>query len=159
MPPVKEGWTRLLPGNSACYRREVIVAHRRCLSDGFWEAEFNRELRRSGCRMWMSERAGVVQRQYRGIGEFVPLRFHHGRCYGARRVSASPGKRGKLLAMSPLIPALLFSRVARAVFGKKKNRLRLLVTSPLVLVYILAWSSGEVAGYLFGAGGSCEETD
>lgn len=159
MPPVAAGWTHALPGNNACYRREALVAHAGCLTEGFWEAEFNRDLMRAGGRMWMCAELAVVQRQERGMLEFAPLRFRHGRCYGARRVAASPSERGKLLALSPLIPAVLFARALRSVLSKKQYWFRFALAAPLVLVYMLAWSAGEVAGYLFGAANSCGSTD
>jgi hypothetical protein len=91
--------------------------------------------------------------------EFAPLRFRHGRCYGARRVAADPNQRARLLLRSPLIPVVLFARVIRAVVTKKQYLWPFAFAAPLVLVYLLVWSAGEVAGYLFGAANSCGSTD
>jgi hypothetical protein len=159
MPPVNAGLTHSLPGNNACYRRDALVAHAGSLVDGFWEAEFNREIFAAGGRLWMCADLPVEQRQERGMLEFAPLRFRHGRCYGARRVAADPRQRAGLLLRSPLIPAVLFARVIRAVVSKKHYALHFAFAAPLVLVYLLAWSAGEVAGYLFGAANSCGSTD
>jgi glycosyltransferase involved in cell wall biosynthesis len=152
MPPMAEGLTRTLAGNNACYRREVLLEHAELLRDGFWEAEFNHALLRAGCRMWIAPSLEVGQRQQRGLLAYIPLRYRHGRCYGARREK-------KHWLGAPLIPALLYFRAARAVFGKRRNRVVFLTVSPLVLVYMTAWAVGEIAGYLFGAGRSCLETD
>ncbi len=158
LPPVTEGWTVSLPGNNACYRREALMALTN-QEGGFWEAELNQQLILDGGRMWMCADSPVVQRQERGALEYVPLRFRHGRCYGARRVAALPHERTRLLLRCLLIPAVLFARALRAVMTKRTCRLRFVLASPLLAVYILAWSAGEIVGYLFGAGGACQETD
>lgn len=152
MPPVTEGFTRSLPGNNACYRREILLAHSELLCEGFWEAEFNHELLRAGCKMWMTPSLEVSQRQERGLFEYIPLRFRHGRCYGARRAK-------KHWLAAPLIPLILFLRAARAVFSKRRDRVLYLYVSPLVFIYIVCWAAGEITGYLFGSGQSCLETD
>ena len=159
MPPRTEGWTQSLPGNNACYRRETMETFGEHLREGFWEAEFNQELARAGRRMWMCPDLPVIQRQERGALGYIPLRFRHGRCYGARRVQSSPGQRGILLFRSPLIPAVLLIRATRAVFAKQQNRLRFVSVLPLLGAYIVSWAAGEVTGYLLGSGQSCQGTD
>jgi glycosyltransferase involved in cell wall biosynthesis len=160
LPPVKDGFATALPGNNACYRREVIESHRDLIGQGFWEAEFNDAIRRAGCRFWISGSATVVQRQHRGALSYAPLRFRHGRCYGARRVAeAETAERKRLLFRSPLIAPLLFYRALRNVLRKPGYAWRFLAVSPLVLIYVAAWAAGEITGYLAGGGDSCLETD
>ena len=159
MPPLAEGTTRMLPGNNACYRRSVLARYGASLKEGFWEAEFNHEIAREK-PFWLCAGAAVRQHQRRGMFDYIPLRFRHGRCYGARRWQATPAAgRTALLAQSPLIPALLFVRAARAVSAKPGNRFRFVIACPLLLLYFLAWGAGELTGYLAGAGGSCVRTD
>ena len=160
LPPGVEAPVATLPGNNACYRREILDRHGRCIVDGFWEAEFNDTIRHAGYRFWISPSLVVKQRQHRGALEYVPLRYRHGRCYGARRMAtATFAQRRRLLARAPLIAAVLFFRALRNVARKPGHRLRFLAVSPLVLAYVCAWAAGEIAGYLTGAGGSCLETD
>ena len=159
MPPVSEGPTKMLPGNNACYRRKVFEENRHLLSEGFWEAEFNHEIGK-GKSFWMCANLPVMQHQHRGMFNYIPLRFRHGRCYGARRYRATPlTARSQLIAQSPLIPLVLFVRAARAVFGKGRHQVRFLACSPLLALYFLAWGIGEMTGYIRGAGGSCDQTD
>ena len=159
MPPLVEGLTKMLPGNNACYRRDVLLRRADLLTDGFWEAEFNHEIVKEK-PFWLCAGATVRQHQHRDLLGYIPLRFRHGRCYGGRRWLATPAsQRTALLLQSPLIPALLFVRAARAVFSKSRNRWRFAAACPLLLVYFLAWGVGEVTGYLSGAGGSCVRTD
>ncbi len=150
-PPLENGLTRHLPGNNACYKREVLERYGHLLKDGFWEAEFNAEVVKSEPFRMVAD-CEVIQHQRRGLFEYIPLRFQHGRCYGARRPDRN-------LARVPLIPAILFWRAVRAVFSRRGNRLRFLILSPVLLAYFAAWAAGEAWGYCFGAGDSCSHTD
>ncbi|MBZ5605969.1 MAG: glycosyltransferase [Acidobacteriia bacterium] len=153
LPPVGKGPARHLPGNNACYLSHLLES--RSIDEGFWEAEFNRELLHRGARFFMDPALTVEQRQQRDWLEFVWLRYRHGRCYGGRRGGSRLGG----LLRAPLIPAILLLRNARAAFGKRYHRGWFIVTTPLLFVYILAWSAGEIAGYLSGPGDSCRNTD
>jgi len=160
LPPMAEGETPGLPGNNAIYTRAILRENADLLQEGFWEAEFNRELIRRGHRLWMCPDLAVEQRQHRGAFEYIPLRYRHGRCYGARRVRvASPELLRKLWTRAPLIPAVLFGRSVRAVLRRRSHRMLFAIVSPLVLIHILAWAAGEIVGYALGAGCSCVETD
>ena len=159
-PPASSGWTHSLPGNNACYRRDVLDRYSHLLDEGFWEAEFNADLAAHEGRFWREGGFDVTQRQVRGALSYLGLRFQHGRCYGARRWSGSPeAERRRLLLRAPLIPAVLFARSARAMLPRTGLRWRFLASAPLVCLYQLSWSAGEWTGYLFGAGGSCSRTD
>ena len=159
MQPLTEGPTKMLPGNNACYRRQLFENNRALLKEGFWEAEFNHEIA-SEKPFWMCASVPVTQHQMRGAFRYIPLRYRHGRCYGARRFQTTPpSMRTKLILQSPLIPLVLFVRAARAVFTKRMHRLRFLGCCPLLVLYFLAWGVGEAVGYLKGAGGSCAQTD
>ena len=152
IPPIREGVARHLSGNNACYRRELFVQNRGLLAEGFWEAEFNAAVSEQHQPLYMLAENDVIQHQDRGIFEYVPLRFRHGRCYGARRADKS-------LLRIPLIPAILFLRVVRAVFAKRQHRIQFAMASPLIVLYFLAWAIGEGVGYLFGASEACSDTD
>lgn len=146
--------THLLPGCNALYRREWLDRNRPLWRDGFWEAELNAALQAQGARFHLDPRAAVTQTQRRGAIAYIPLRFRHGRCYGARRPAADrPGLR------SILIPGILFARVLRAVLARPEFLARFVPVAPLVFVYQLAWAAGEITGYLAGAGDSCRRTD
>ncbi len=153
LPPVAKGRTNHLPGNSASYPKALLES--RSIDPGFWEAEFNRELLEQGVPFFSDPALTVEQRQQRGWLAFAALRFQHGRCYGGRRTGPKFG----LLLRSPLIPAVLLARNIRAVAAKKDYIGRFLLTLPLTGIYVLAWSAGEIAGYLFGPGDSCRKTD
>jgi hypothetical protein len=49
---------------------------------------------------------------------------------------------------------LLYFRIARNVLGRHTHRRELLAATPLLLVYLAVWSSGEAVGYALGGGRS-----
>lgn len=160
LPAHQSGRVTNLPGNNACYPANLIGDHKALLQNGFWEAEFNHALAKHGVSFHLLSELPVVQNQHRTASEYVPLRFRHGRCYGARRSNSLPGlARAKLLLLCPLLPFLLFFRIARSVVLSRWNRSAFLLASPLILIYVFAWSAGEITGYLAGPGQSCTETD
>jgi hypothetical protein len=153
MPPVKDGPVQHLSGNNACYPRRLLDSA--AINEGFWEAELNRELAGRGARFFMCSALAIEQRQQRGWSEYVPLRFRHGRCYGARRGGSKP----VALLRAPLIPAILMWRILRAEMHKRYHLGWFAATLPLLVCYLLAWSLGEVIGTLAGPGQSCRSTD
>ena len=160
LPPVSAGPTRIVPGNDACYRRTWLDQRPQALAEGFWEAEFNQEILEAGAKFVLVPDATVTQRQRRGLLGYIPLRFRHGRCYGARRYQRSTiTNRRRLIARAAFIPAVLLGRLARNVLRQRGYTARFFWSAPLVLLYTLAWSTGEWTGYLLGSGSSCLETD
>lgn len=160
LPNRTSGFVTGLPGNNACYARALLFERLALLQEGFWEAELNARLREDGISFYLSADAIVTQDQRRGMLEYIPLRFRHGRCYGARRIAAVDfPQRVRLLLRSPILPLVLFVRIARSVFTRRFRIARFIVTAPLILLYVLAWGSGEVSGYVAGPGSSCRQTD
>jgi hypothetical protein len=97
----------------------------------------------------------VVHKKSFGVSGFVKQRFLHGMEFGRDRVArCSAVSRVAYIGLSPAIPVVLLARITRRVFGKGRHRAALLRCSPLLLLFLLAWSSGELVGYLRGRGES-----
>ena len=45
---------------------------------------------------------------------------------------------------------LLYWRIARNIFRKRRHRARFLAASPLIVFYLTIWAAGEAVGYIFG---------
>lgn len=158
LPPGNEGPARALAGNNACYLSSVLRENPALFEEGFWEAELNHELLRRKYRFWFSPDLKVWQRQHRSLVEYAALRFRHGRWYKARQLHpASPGKRLLGVLKSPLVPFVLYLRGLRAVCASSRYVAPFLASTPLLLVYYAAWSLGECAGCLLGAGGAATD--
>jgi hypothetical protein len=153
MPPVPDEPVQQLSGNNACYPASLLDSP--SLDQGFWEAEFNREMLGRGVGFRICSALTIVQRQERGWLEYIPLRFRHGRSYGARRGGSKLGA----LLRAPLIPAVLLWRILRAQLHKRYHLGWFVLTLPLLICYILAWSAGELSGSLAGVDDCSRDTD
>ncbi|HEY7530968.1 MAG TPA: glycosyltransferase [Gemmatimonadota bacterium] len=67
---------------------------------------------------------------------------------GERRFS--PARRAVHVALSPGLPVLLGWRAVRNVLRRRRYRRELALSLPLVLLGLIAWSWGELRGYLEG---------
>jgi hypothetical protein len=160
LPPVPRGPAAALPGNNACYRRELLESNRALYENGFWEHEFHQHLLGKGLRLFQEPDAVITHRKPYRFGPYCALRFRHGRCFGGMiREGGSLGAVALRALASPLTPFLLALRSARAVAAKRTHRREYLLALPLLLVCYAAWTAGEVAGYLGGPGEACSQTD
>jgi glycosyltransferase involved in cell wall biosynthesis len=160
MPPLPRGPAKALPGNNACYRRELLESQRGVYENGFWEHEFHQHLQRQGWRLVQEPDAVARHRKPYRFGAYLKLRFHHGRCFGGmiRRAGGFRVSAARVL-LSPLTPLLLALRSARAVLPKQAYRREYCLALPLLLLCYAAWAAGEAAGCLFGPGQACSQTD
>jgi glycosyltransferase involved in cell wall biosynthesis len=160
MPPLPRGPAQALPGNNACYRRELLQSLQPLYANGFWEHEFHQRLRRQGWKLLQVPDAVATHRKPYRFGAYLALRFRHGRCFGGMiRVAGGFRDAAARVAFSPLTPFLLTLRSARAVAAKQVHRGEFCLALPLLLLCYAAWTAGEVAGCLFGPGQACSQTD
>ncbi len=154
MPPAGAGAVAGLPGNNACYRREVLERFAHLYESGFWEHEVNREIAAHGYVLWQDPRVVVTHTKPYRFGPYLALRYRHARCYGAREA----GGAAKVLAM-PLVPALLALRAIRTIRRKRRHVREFWLSFPALLLCYGVWFWGELAGRLGGAGDACSQTD
>ena len=160
MPPLRRGPAATLPGNNACYKREVLDAHRSLFAAGFWEYDFNNELVARGYTLWLEPGLVVTHNKPYRFAPYLALRYRHARCFGGM-LNARLGKAALLrrILVSPLIPALLALRAWRAILEKKRRQREFLLSFPALLLCYLVWFWGELVGLTFGPGEACSQTD
>lgn len=139
---------REIAGDNAAYLRAAVDQVSPRLTEGFWEVEVHRLLRANGM---------VLSRAPDAIAEFAPSltlsgmltnRFVHGRRYGEYRVRTLRWPRWRALAVVPLVPVLLFSRILLRM-RRSGLRMRSAVTAmPAMLLLLSAWAAGEGCGAL-----------
>ena len=81
---------------------------------------------------------------------FVSRRLAQGRAFARMRAEEdgfSLRHAAAFALLAPLLPALLFTRVARRVLATRSHRRDFLRVAPLVLVGCVLWAAGESAGY------------
>lgn len=153
MPPFAERPVDQIPGDNASYKRFVLEECADLIKDGFWENDVNIRLRAGGHSLLMTPRI-VVYHAHRGtVRAFCRQRLQHGRVFGARRINgAGLLLRLLYLTLMPLIPLLILAKIIRRVLARHENPRPLLLSFPLLVLFILTWSLGEFLGYLSGMG-------
>lgn len=154
LPPLPEGPGRVLSGVNAAYARESLEACRSTWEEAFHENEVHDALRAEH-GLHCVEAAWVRSHLRIGLREALAHLFRGGRQFGAYR-GARIGqlKRLTLALAAPLVPGLLLWRIVKALARRRPSRLlTLLLGLPIVMLLLVAWSAGEVAGGLLAQGG------
>ncbi len=151
MLPFREGSVAEIAGDNASYKRIDID---RCLdawADGFWETAVHAELKKAGFRLVLAPSIVVRHKRSFGFGDFMSQRFRHGIQFGRMRASRfSLAKRATYMMLSPAIPVLFLGRIMHHIVKKQRYRGKFLQALPVLIFFLLAWTMGEVVGYLKG---------
>ncbi len=137
-----------IAGENASYKRDSLAAHGDAIADEFWEPEFHRRLHADGKTLSFVPAIRVRQGAAFGVSSFCRQRFQHGRHFGRMRLRGSHAsvRIGRVIA-SPLIPAVLLAKILGRVVAGRRYFGQLLFSLPLLLIFIAAWTLGEVFGY------------
>jgi len=155
MPPMPAGAAPRLSGLNIAYDRELLRSCHDVWKETLQENEINDALRARGQALHLAPDAVVES--------FLPMTLGHamghlrdgGRHFARYRASrCSTGKRLVFALASPLVPAVLFLRLARGVVARKPERLLQLARAlPFLALALGAWGWGEATGYLQGGRG------
>jgi hypothetical protein len=136
-------------GDNAAYRRTSLEGCEAALRDGFWEVLVHERLVALGRTiLWQPEM--LVEFHAAGsLRDLAQTRFEHGRHYAATRSGSRPAARVLRVLTAPLLPFVLLARIHGRVRAKQPSWLRHFWRSlPALSVLVLAWSLGELSGYL-----------
>lgn len=161
LPPQDGGEVNDAPGMNVAYRRDVFegLSHE-TLTRGFWESTVHPHLREKGRKFLRLSDVVMSHRKRFGFRYFLGQRYHYSRYYaGVRFESRQLGKRLAYAALSPLLPPLVLSRVARGALGHPTFRAPAIRSLPALACFSVAWGVGEATGYLFGPGDSLVEIE
>lgn len=149
MLPFKEGETHDFAADNGSYKKNEIDQCSHSRTHGFWEPQIHTELIRKGLRLVIIPDIVVYFRNSLSIPAFARQRLQHGRQYGKDRGKELPFPVLMFyIIRSPLIPAVLFLRITREVMTRRKNIGHFICALPLLFLFLLGWSFGEVSGYL-----------
>jgi glycosyltransferase involved in cell wall biosynthesis len=136
--------------DNASYKRSALDACRSAMREGFWETFIHAEMTKAGAKLFLMPAIVVYHRQSFSFAGFMRQRFRHGRRFGSERVRhLSFSHRMALIVISPLIPALLFFRITRRVMTRKRHFARYFLVTPILALFLLSWSAGELTGYVW----------
>lgn len=153
--PVPPGPTRSVPGMNVAYDMEALASERGLFAESLWENFLHDRLHGEGFVLGLDPKIVVGHRKRFTVRGFLTERFHNSRAFSGLRVAGSPRwVRTAWAAASLLLPPLLLFRMTREIARRPAVRGRYLRALPLVVLFTLAWTVGELVGYLMGPGDS-----
>ena len=150
-PPLPEGEAGKISGANLSYKRAALEDARDLLEAGASETLLHDRWLRQGRRLRLAA-AAVTFVNSLSPAEAIRQQFHYGRGYAADRARGEGAPRRLLRAVAAAaLPVVLLARQSRAAIraGRGGDLLRALLWTALL---DLAWSAGELTGYLRGAG-------
>ena len=134
------------------YKRRAIDQTRELWKVRYHETTVHWALVRAGETLYLSNEFAVDQmRDDLSIRRLLGERLGWGRLFAYTRArEAGMGKRLVLAALAPVLPFLLFARLARHQVQKRRTLGKFVLASPLVALLLAGWSLGEMIGYLTG---------
>ncbi len=159
MPPLEAGEAESVPGNNTAYRRSVLPLEDPAWAS-VWESFLQNELRKRGIRILLNPAMLVYHKKSFRLGEMLEQRFLYSRSFAAMR-GRKLGAAARLVwaAGSVLLPVVLLWRIVRRVLAKRRNLRELVLGLPVILLFVVSWAMGEMAGYLLGSGDSLERVE
>jgi hypothetical protein len=149
--PLPAGPTNALPGNNVIYDRSLLARYRDTIADGKWENHLHDAMHRDGVPMILRPDIGVGHKKHYTVGEYLSQRYLYARSYAGERVRGMPlGRRLAIGAAAFALPPLLMYRTVARVLAKRRYRAQLALSIPLLLLFITAWTVGEIVGYWTG---------
>jgi Glycosyl transferase family 2 len=149
MPPVQDGVAGELPGDNVAYTKEGLDRYWKHRDSGFWETLFHHELRQNHQFLYMSTKVKVHLAHTEDAADFFSVRMRHGRHYGSTRPNTNLIARIVRILSAPILVPYLVGRMGSRVLRKRKDFLpQYLIALPWLIVFTVAWSIGEIQGYL-----------
>lgn len=142
-------------GNNVTYRKSLLRQFCATLRLGRWENVLHDAFRSGGIALISEPAIQVEHKKHYSVGEYVSQRYFYSRSYAAIRVMDAPlGKRMAYGFASFVLPPVIYWRVISQVLKSGRYQFELLRSLPLLAVFAVSWSVGEIAGYWFGDGGA-----
>jgi glycosyltransferase involved in cell wall biosynthesis len=142
-----------LSGTNVSYKRQAVLdaIGPEGLNDVFLHSAWSRQ----GTPMRADDRLAVRNVNEWPAGQLTVAPFHHGRAFAARRCLSLPvWRRGVLAGGTVFLPALQGARMIATVLGRRRHLVPFVKAIPAIALFTCSWSAGELAGCLFGDGGS-----
>ncbi len=134
------------------YKREAIEYTRDVWRDAYSETMVHWALRDRGMKLRLDPALKVYK--HRPPIDYVQAireRAEWGRVFAETRVaSLGFGQRIFLAAMTPVLPALLLLRNLKHMLRQRRTAGQIIPTLPLIAGLLIAWSWGELVGYILG---------
>lgn len=151
MKPLPKGFVKEVPGDNASYKKYALDECKELCKNGFWETVINAKLRQKGEQLFSSPNIIVYHQQSFSLFGFSKQRFLHGIHFGiTRSAELSFIKKIIYIILSPLIPFIFFSHIAKMILKKKTNIKKFILSAPILFIFLISWAMGEWWGYVLG---------
>jgi glycosyltransferase involved in cell wall biosynthesis len=152
-PPLAGGETDTLAGNNVVYRRTLLEKYATAASEGRWEDHLHRAMRRDGIALRCRPEICVRHKMHYRVRDYVTQRYLYARAYaGLRRLDMGAARRVSFCMGTAVLPAVLLFRIIRRVILNSRYRGHLVLSLPLLILFVSAWAAGEAVGYAAGPG-------
>jgi hypothetical protein len=152
--PLPAGPSRFASDANTCYKRAALESVRTLWQRSFREVVVNGALVAAGKSVLLSP--DIVVHQHRSGLELraaLAERFVWGRSYATTRSAMLSRPRRLLYALlSPLLPPVMLSRMARLAWQRGRHVGKFVAAIPLLVLLTCSWSAGECLGYLSSGG-------
>jgi glycosyltransferase involved in cell wall biosynthesis len=150
MLPFQEIAVNDFAGDNASYKRWALDRCRDLRRTGFWEPFIHARLKQDGLELVMTPQIVVYHKRSFTLAGFLKNRFLHGKQFGGSRAESFSGtKRIIHILLSPLVPIILLLRITLRVIAKRKNLAKYFLAVPILILFLVSWSFGELSGYLW----------
>lgn len=140
-----------MAGDNAAYKREALEPYYETIKEGFWENRVNAAMVKDGLKILLTPDIVAFHKKSFGIIAFSIQRFLHGYHYGRERLLPLPViKKLVFILAFPLIPFVHISRIFQRVLQRNRYKTKLILSSPILFLFVLCWSMGELSGYMSG---------
>jgi len=155
MPGTQPKWLDDIAGTNMSYKKEIFDKYGAFIEGTYCsDTDFHWRIGKDGHRLRFVSSILVSHYNIDNLERFLKHEFYHGRCFARVRIQAQNFSRWKRLVyvtFSPLIPLRIFLKVASNGVRNRIYFRQFLKTSPLVVLGLIWWSMGEVAGYATGS--------
>lgn len=135
---------------NVCYKPSALERTRSLWEQRYHETTVHWALQRMGVSLFLTPDVVVDQiREPAGLSALLVERFAWGRLFASTRARESGTfQRLTLGALTPLLPGLLLARQVRQRLRRGGGAARFLQALPAIVLLLVAWSAGEMVGYL-----------
>lgn len=154
MEPTPAGPASFLPGHNSSYKRAVLLEYGDKLEDMLEsETVMHLDLCRKGHRLYIESSARAAHVNFSLLSSWLPVQLYSGRVFaGSRSRNWSLLRRLCYGIASPLIPVVRLWRILRELMRPGRPRYLLFRLFPTLIVGLLLDGTGQMLGYLMGAG-------
>lgn len=150
--PFASGEVDYVSDTNVSYKRPALMAVCDVWREIYHETTVHRAMNESGIKLFLDKR--IIVRQLRpplSLNAAMRERIAWGRIFAETRVETfSPRRRFMFVAGTIFLPALLLARVTGNMRRQRRTWREMGRVLPLALLLLLAWSLGELIGYVSG---------